>query len=371
MRKKIITFILLLINLAIIAAIGLLDPHLKDLGGAFKRLDLWWVTGGFLLMFVFWSMDAVKYLVSLRVTANVPHRFFTYLKISIIGQYYSAITPFATGGQPMQVYYFSRYGVPAGTATAVLIMQYVIMLACHCLIYIVAFITKSGLILSHAAGVFPFAVLGLILITGLLFAVLAMASHNMRLKRILYWGLKLLHRFKLVKRPLHQWRRLHRAVDDFQNGLKMQQGNWKTMAVLFLLTVIQLTCFFSIPFFVYHSFGLSTAKWLDMTLVGGVSASAGILFPHPGGQRRQRGCLLRILSALFPQTFYIHRHADVAHTELLPQYSCRRPFGVSGWHPAYFQGKGPPDRERTHEKCMKACKSCKKGLQTIRCAGIV
>ena len=303
MRKKVITFVLLLINLAVIAAIGFLDPHLKELGDAFKRLDLWWVAGGFLLIFIFWSMDAVKYLVSLHVTSKMPHRFFTYLKIAIIGQYYSAITPFATGGQPMQVYYFSRYGVPGGTATAVLIMQYVILLICHCLIYIIAFIAKSGLILSRAAGFFPFAVLGLILIIGLLFAVLAMASHNMRLKRILFWGLKTLKRFKIVKRPLYQWRRLHHAVDDFQNGLKMQQGDWKTMALLFLLTIIQLTCFFSVPYFVYRSFGLDTATWLDMTLVGAFLQVMVSYFPTPGASGASEGAFYIFYPIFFPKPF--------------------------------------------------------------------
>jgi uncharacterized protein (TIRG00374 family) len=310
MRKKVITIILLAVNLAIIVAIGFVDPHLKELGGAFRRLDMPWVIGGFALMFVFWSMDAFKFLVSLHVTSKVPHRFFSYLKIAIIGQYYGAITPFATGGQPMQVYYFSKYGVPGGTATSVLIMQYVILLICHCLFYVVAFITKSGLILSRAAGVFPFAVLGLILILGLLFTVLAMASHNQRLKRILFCGLRLFHRLKIVKRPLQQWRRLHHAVDDFQKGLRLQQGNWKTMILLFLLTIIQLTCFFSIPYFVYRSFvftpsalatyHLTPATWLDMTLVSAFLQVMVSYFPTPGASGASEGGFYVFYPIFFP-----------------------------------------------------------------------
>jgi uncharacterized protein (TIRG00374 family) len=303
MRKKVITLILLLINLVIIAAIGLLDPHLKELGSAFERLDLLWVAGGFLLMFLFWSMDAVKYLISLRVTTKVPNRFFTYLKIAIIGQYYSAITPFSTGGQPMQVYYFSRYGIPGGIATSVLVMQYVLQLICYALIYIIAFAARSNLILGNAAGVFPFAVLGLVLLFCMLFAVLAMASQNTRLKRILYWGLRLLHRLKIVKRPLYQWRRLHRAVDDFQNGLKMQQGDWKTMALLLLLTIVQLAFFFSIPYFVYRSFGLNESTWLDMTLVGAFLQVMVSYFPTPGASGASEGAFYVFYPIFFPKPF--------------------------------------------------------------------
>ena len=303
MRKKILTLILLAVNLAIILGIGLIDPHIKELGGAFKKLDLLWLAGGFLMMFVYWSMDACKFLVSLHLTARAPHGFFTYLKVAIIGQYYCAITPFATGGQPMQVYYLGRYGVPGGTATSVLVIQYVILLICHSLIYIAAFIARSGMILSYAPGLFPFAVLGLIVLFGLIFSVLAMASHNKRLKRILYWGLKLLYRMRIVKHPLRQWRRLHHAVEDFQDGLALLHGDRRTMILLVLFTAVQLTCFFSIPYFVYRSLGLTGATWLDMTMIGAFIQVMVSYFPAPGASGASEGAFYAFYPIFFPAPF--------------------------------------------------------------------
>jgi len=303
MRKKILTLVLLAVNLAIILAIGLIDPHIKELKGAFKRFDPLWLVGGFGLMLVFWSMDACKFLVSLRLTARAPHRFFTYFKVAVIGQYYSAITPFATGGQPMQVYYLGRYGVPGGTATSVLVIQYVILLICHSLIYIGAFITRSAMLLNHAPGLFPFAVLGLIVLLGLIFSVLAMASHNKRLKRILYWGLRLLCRIRIVKHPLRQWRRLRNAVEDFHEGLSLLHGDRRTMVLLVLLTAVQLMCFFSIPFFVYRSLGLTGASWLDMTMVGAFIQVMVSYFPAPGASGASEGAFYAFYPIFFPAPF--------------------------------------------------------------------
>jgi uncharacterized protein (TIRG00374 family) len=303
MRKKVFTLILLAINLAVIVAIGFIDPHLKELGGAFKTIDPLWLLGGVALMFGFWSMDAFKFLASLRLIVGAPHRFFTYLKIAIIGQYYCAITPFSTGGQPMQVYYFSRYGVPGGISTSVLVIQYVILLICHSIVYIIAFAARSGMILSHAPGLFPFAVLGLILLFGLIFSAVAMSSHSKRLKKILYGGLKLFHRFRIVKQPLRQWRRLHHAVDDFQNGLRLLHRDKKTMAWLFLLTIVQLACFFSIPYFVYRSLGLSEASWLDMTLVGAFIQVMVSYFPTPGASGASEGAFYAFYPIFFPAPF--------------------------------------------------------------------
>lgn len=303
MRKKVLTLVLLGVNLAIILAIGLIDPHIKELGGAFKRLDPLWLIGGFGLMFVYWSMDACKFLVSLRLTARVPHRFFTYLKVAVIGQYYSAITPFATGGQPMQVYYLGRYGVPGGTSTSVLVIQYVVLLICHALVYIGAFITRSGIILSHAPGLFPFAVLGLVVLFGLIFCALAMASHNKNLKKILYWGLRLLYRIRIVKYPLRQWRRLHTAVEDFHEGLSLLHGDRRTMVLIVLFTALQLVCFYSIPFFVYRSLGLAGASWLDMTMVGAFIQVMVSYFPTPGASGASEGVFYAFYPIFFPAPF--------------------------------------------------------------------
>jgi len=300
MRKKVLTLALLGVNLAIILAIGLIDPHIKELGGALKGLDPLWLAGGFVLMFVYWSMDACKFLVSLHVTSRAPHRFVTYLKVAVIGQYYSAITPFATGGQPMQVYYLGRYGVPGGTATSVLVIQYVILLICHALVYVGAFITRSGMILSRAPGLFPFAVLGLLVLFGLIFCALAMASHNKRLKKILYWGLRLLSRMRIVKYPLRQWRRLHTAVEDFHEGLTILHGDRRTMVLLVLFTALQLLCFYSIPFFVYRALGQKGATWLDMTMVGAFIQVMVSYFPTPGASGASEGAFYAFYPIFFP-----------------------------------------------------------------------
>lgn len=299
-RKKMMTLVLLAVNVAIILAIGLADPHIRELGGTFKKLDPLWLTGGFAMMLAYWALDACKFLVSLRLIARAPHRFLDYLKVAIIGQYYSAITPFATGGQPMQVYYLSRCGIPGGIATSSLVMQYVILLICHAVIYITAFAARSRMLLRHAPGLFPFAVLGLIVLLVLIFCVLAMSSHDKRLKKILFGGVKLLNRIGIIKRPLRQWRRLHTAVADYQDAFSSLHGDRKTMVWLVLFTAVQLLCFFSIPYFVYRCFGLSGASWLDITLVGAFLQVMVGYFPTPGASGASEGAFYAFYPLFFP-----------------------------------------------------------------------
>ena len=44
----------------------------------------------------------------------------------MIGQLFNCITPFASGGQPIQAYYMTRGGMPVGKATSVLLAKFIV-----------------------------------------------------------------------------------------------------------------------------------------------------------------------------------------------------------------------------------------------------
>ena len=53
---------------------------------------------------------------------KVPFR--TSLLVSMIGMFYSSVTPAATGGQPMQVFSFKKRGVPTGLSSSGLAVKF-------------------------------------------------------------------------------------------------------------------------------------------------------------------------------------------------------------------------------------------------------
>ena len=112
-KKKYLTLIYIAINILIIAIIGLLDPHLKDIGWAFYRLKPLWVIFTALCMVLFWIMDAliIKYLLA-AICGSIGFK--ESMIVALVGQYYNAVTPFASGGQPVQIYYMAKFGIPDG-----------------------------------------------------------------------------------------------------------------------------------------------------------------------------------------------------------------------------------------------------------------
>ena len=69
------------------------------------------------------AIDA--YMTYILVKSSVPSfKFHNALKTSMVGQFFSAVTPFATGGQPMQVYCMSKYGVEPGKGVSALTQKF-------------------------------------------------------------------------------------------------------------------------------------------------------------------------------------------------------------------------------------------------------
>ena len=55
---------------------------------------------------------------------KVNIRFFSTFHITLLGMFYSNITPAATGGQPMQVFAFKKRGVPVGVSSSGLAVKF-------------------------------------------------------------------------------------------------------------------------------------------------------------------------------------------------------------------------------------------------------
>lgn len=76
------------------------------------------------LMIVYWLLEALGVHAALRATypkAKFSRTFMT----TLLGQYFNCITPSSTGGQPMQVYYFTKFGVPMSHAMTSLLSKFI------------------------------------------------------------------------------------------------------------------------------------------------------------------------------------------------------------------------------------------------------
>lgn len=85
----------------------ILKDDFSEITKLITSINIWWVIFSAGLVLVFWFFQALS-LMSISNSSDKPLSFKESYKSTIIGQFFSAITPSATGGQPLQFLFFKK-----------------------------------------------------------------------------------------------------------------------------------------------------------------------------------------------------------------------------------------------------------------------
>ena len=91
-----------------------------DLINSGLEISIWWIVAAILMHMMNIVIDSTIIYIFLK--QSIPDvKLKIAIKASMVGQFYCAITPSSTGGQPMQILMMSRSGIKGSVATSVLI----------------------------------------------------------------------------------------------------------------------------------------------------------------------------------------------------------------------------------------------------------
>ena len=232
-------------------------------------LVVYFVSDGLRLFFV---LKALGHSVSVKGMA----------RLVFINMLFSNITPMATGGGVVQVWYLRRFGVPIGTATAAttvrtLLATVFIFLASPVVMVVLDPFSRTGLgpQLSLTLGFFA---MGYLLFFGL-----AVFKRRWMVFAV-HRALGLLVRVGVMDRErAHRWRlRSMREVLRFASDIRRSLFGGGDMVLSVIFTVVFLVALFSFPFVLLHALG-STVPYL--TSLGLIVVTTFIMYfaPTPGG----------------------------------------------------------------------------------------
>ena len=125
-------------------------------------------------MLLYYLCDALKYRLITRAF-GCAQPLGDSIDVSMIGFFYSAVTPAAAGGQPFQVLHMHRRGIPTGTATSVICTVYSLWNIALVSLGIVGMCLCGGKLAAQSAAWIPVLALGLFVHAGLLSLVLLSA----------------------------------------------------------------------------------------------------------------------------------------------------------------------------------------------------
>ena len=126
-NKKVIIFNFLLI---VVIFVGLFIYMVKvdgidNIKQILQQVDYKWVMLGIVCLIIHWICEALN--LHIPIKKMYPNQSFkNSFKVSMIGQLFNNITPFSTGGQPMQAYELNKTGKRVSDSLSAMAMKFVI-----------------------------------------------------------------------------------------------------------------------------------------------------------------------------------------------------------------------------------------------------
>ena len=252
---------------------------LAEIGRAVMRMSPAWLilavglavfyvcAEGYMIWYLLRSMKANK-------DKDRSSSLFRCIQYSFIGFFYSGITPSATGGQPVQLYYMNKDGNRGSDSTVVLMTVAVVY-------KFVLVVMGFGILLfwfrplrGELGKYFPLYLLGLALNVILVIVILGvMLLPQVMLKGALFFE-RLFIRMKIWKPSEKREEKIRTFIDSYQNAVAWLKAHKKKVAYVVLVTFLQRISVFVLTYMVYRAL-----VWRDPVLC--VSFS----FRHPSISR--------------------------------------------------------------------------------------
>ena len=279
-RKRIINMALILGTLAVVLVIGISDNSIGEAWEAVKRMSLAWVILAVVCYCCYLMMDAVAIHFFLK-RQGYRVSFLRLCFISVVGQYYSNITPGASGGQPMQIYYLYQDRVPTAIATSAIAMRFFcfqFMLSFFAALFWILF---GGFINEHVGAQKWILIVGFCYNAVMVTLVTSLALCTPMIKKLIAFAVKIAAKFHWVKKP-HE-------LSEKANQL--------------IIGGLQLIALMSVIYCIYRGLGLVEESYIHLVALHVMEFISAAYAPLPGASGASEGVFSMYFGKIFPDGY--------------------------------------------------------------------
>lgn len=247
-----------------------------------------WLILAILCMFCYCFLESGV----LYYTANCIKRklsFMNAFRATMVGQLFNNITPFASGGQPMQLYYLTQSSFQVGEASSILLMKFIVyqsaMIVYSSILIFVRYsffsrqVNKLGYLIGLGFSVNLAVVIGLFLIGFL-------PLFTTKITKLIIGLLAKLH---IIKNKEKTTAHAITSIDGFHHGFRQLMLQKEVLIKSIAITVLQLTCFFIIPFCICMALGIEVSSIISVLAASSFVMMISAFIPLPGASGGAEG----------------------------------------------------------------------------------
>ena len=293
--KLIRNFILFILLIIITFAVLLKGEDITQILNILGSVKIQYVFIGILCMAIYISCEAINIGRSLKIL-NEKSTFIQNLKYSLIGFFFSAITPAASGGQPMQIYYMHKDKISVSNSTLALLLNLTSMQ-----IVTIGFALVSLCFnYQYLNGVLiVFFIVGILLnLSALVLLLIAIISKRLS-RGMVHFAEKVLKFFR-VKNIDAKKEKLENELEQYHESAVYIKQNKKIMIKILLTTLVQFFAYYSVTFWTYKALGMNEANILEITSMQSVLFATVSGIPSPGAVGVTEGAFTEIFRNIYP-----------------------------------------------------------------------
>ena len=300
-KKRYIVFIIALAIGFMIYMINVdgIDNIIKVLTSA----NYMWMGIGLVCLLAEYIFEAIAMDIPLKMM-HKGHNYWTSFKSNAIGRLFNNVTPFSSGGQPIQAYFLKSYGVRTSDSLSVLMMRFVVYQLAVFSWALILLVINWNFFNQTFGNYMGLVIIGFCLnLIAMLFIFIAGIDRKLILKIakpiIRLTGKIRIGKFRIIKDVDYAMKRIEEGTLNYHLQFKQMKNQKIIIIKMYAFSMIQLLAYFSIPFMVYKAFGNTGTTYFQILMVQSYLLLVMSFIPTPGSGLGAEGGFALFYNSIF------------------------------------------------------------------------
>ena len=295
MKKTIRNLIIFILLIILTFYIILKDQDITEIFNILQDVKMQYILIAMGSMCIYIMCEAINIGRTLK-TLNEESTFWQNIKYALIGFFFSGITPAASGGQPMQIYYMYKEKISVANSTLALLINLSSMQIVTISIALISMIFNHQYLNKTLTAFF---ILGIALNASALTLLLIAIFSKKLLNKLINLVVKIMKKLK-IKNVEDKQMKLEAEVNKYQSSSDYIKNNKFVILKIILTTYIQFIAYYSVSYWVYCSFGLSEYNFVQIVSVQAILYATVSGIPSPGAVGVTEGGFIEIFKSIIP-----------------------------------------------------------------------
>ena len=299
-KMTILNFIIIIVIFVGLIIYMINVDGLENIINLLHSVDYKWVFGGLICLLIHWTCEMLT--LHIPIKKMYPKQPITNsIKVSMIGLLFNNVTPFSSGGQPIQAYELTKTGKRVSDSLSAMAMKFIITQIALVVTTIIIMLFEFNFIANLMKDYIWVIIVGFAVNILAIVVVILAGLKKKVITSITTPVIKFLGKIKIIKNVDKTIEKLDKSIDNFGRQFKIMKDEKKMVFQMFIIAVIQSLAYYSITYMVYRAFGNYGVSFFQIIPLQAFLLLIMTFIPTPGSGLGAEGGFYILFNSIFKE----------------------------------------------------------------------